>query len=227
LKTNKIFALCIIGIALLLLLQSLNVLMYINIFTILLTLALLAVIVYSIKKLNYFGIFIPLAFLLLTYGRFLNVFVRVPSLLLLSSFIIALGFVLLTREHTDNSHFYFLGKRDMSTLDNHKANELDIFSSFGFTKRHINAGIVDSLFLKNVAGNCLLEVEHFIHEKTIEVEIENKFGTVTLSLEEDVDVAFEVDNILGNNDLREQLHTNKKLLIKGDNILGNINIVRR
>jgi len=226
LKTNVIFAFCILGIAFLLVLHALNVLAYLNIFTLFLTAILILVIIRSIKHLNFFGIFIPVTFLILIYGRFFNVFIHNSNLLLLASFIIALGFVLLTREHTDTSHYYFLGQRD-NTKKDFKDHELDIYSSFGLTNKKINSNVVESIFLSNVAGLTILDFSSFTKDKTIDVTLQNKFGHIQLLVDKDIQVDLKDNDIIGVSFENDNVQSNKKLSVNADNIIGNITLVRR
>lgn len=223
-KKNITTGLILVLVAFLILLNALGLLVNITLWQIILSIVLIFIFVKSLLRLQYFGIFISAALMLLLYHDDINVPIVSPFLLILGSIVIALGFNILTKA---DDEIDIMQKNTQDVIDNDGT--VKFSSSFSISTKYLHAQNVELIDLNNSFGQMNIYLNDVTFNQELKVNVNNSFGETVLFIPEEYYVIPLVNSTLATiNSVNNIISKDEGLnvIITGDNMLGSITIIR-
>lgn len=200
----------------------------IGIWSLVFTLAFAAVLIKSLLKLNFFGIFLSLALLAIVYAEPLQIQAITPWPVLCAGLCLGIGFSLLfPQKHRKNGsrHTQIGGDRIINEPDG------DVCScsvNFGVSIKYINSNAFEQAHLDNNFGSLKVYFDNAIMKGTAaQVCIDNNFGSIELYVPKTWSVNSQITNNLAGVD--EKGHAQPDgvhvLYLYGSNRFGGVTII--
>lgn len=200
----------------------------IGIWSLIFTLVFAAVLIKSLMKLNFFGIFLTLALLAIVYAEPLQIQAITPWPVLCAGLCLGIGFSLLFpkkyRKH-GGRHTQMSGNRVINEPDG------DVCScsvNFGSSIKYINSNAFEQAHLENNFGSLKVYFDNAIMKNTsAQVCIDNNFGGIELYVPKTWSVNCQITNNLAGVD--EKGHAQPDgvhvLYLYGENSFGGITVI--
>lgn len=202
----------------------------IEVMSLLATVFLAAIVIHSVIRLNYFGIFIPAAFLYMIYSAPLSWVVISPWILILASILISIGFSLIFNKHSKKAWCSHHGS------DHFSHNKENIDDNNPYTKVSLSSSskYLHSDCLKSGNFKCSLgELELYFDQVQLspegaEIHLDCSLGSIILYVPKSWNVETKINITLGDVlDKKVNVNTSEgapKLTLTGRVSLGSIEV---
>lgn len=227
-KQNIFLGLMLILTALLIILNIFGVFPGIGIFDIVVTVFMVVIIILSIRRINFWGIFFPLAVIIIVYDRELNITEFTPWPVLLSAFFLSLGLSLIFKR--EGHYFVHIGKDDFvdSKVDEIGGNTINCTTVFGDCIKYINTENFERATIKTVFGDVKMYFDNAkIPSEKADIYLDVVFGDVDLYIPRNWNVQNKTHAIFGEFDItrNEVIPDSPIVNIYGNIIFGDVKII--
>lgn len=181
-KQNVFWGLMMILTAILIILYQFELFPGIGVFDIVVTVIMIAVIIISARRINFWGIFFPLAVICIIFDNELNITGFTPWTILLSAFFLSLGLSLIFKR--DGHLFINIGSNgdfNSSYINEQDGNTVTCSTVFGDTIKYINTDDFQRANIKTVFGDVKMYFDNAkIPSEKADIYLDVVFGDVDL-----------------------------------------------
>jgi predicted membrane protein len=228
-KHNIFWGLLLILTAVLIILNQFGYFAGISIFEIVVTVIMIGIFIVSLIRLNFWGVFFPLAVICIIYAKELNITQFVPWPVLLSAFFLSLGLSLIFNRHTHIS-VTFGNKYDgnNNVVFEQGGNVINCSTTFGECIKYVDSENFERANIKTVFGDIKLYFDNAkIPSGKAEIFVDIVFGDVDLYIPRDWNIINKTHAVFGDID---SMHNNitpesPSVTIYGNAVFGDLKII--
>ncbi|NLO08534.1 MAG: cell wall-active antibiotics response protein [Clostridiales bacterium] len=204
-KRNMFWGMLLIIAAVLIILNVFGYFPGVSIFKIVLTVCMLGIIIVSIRSINFWGILFPLAIILITFDRQLNITEFTPWPVLLVAFLISLGLSMIFNRH--NSFVFSINGRNSNSFGSSVVNEQDgsvvnCSTTFGECIKYVNTEDFTRANIKCSFGDVKVYFDNAkIPSGKADIYLDVSFGDVDLFIPRTWNVVNESHAFFGDMDI--------------------------
>lgn len=229
-KSKKIFwGIFFILAAVYVIVSKLGMLPDVGVFKIILTILMIGWLVEGIRKVNFYEILFPIAFIGIFYDEALGITALTPWTLLAAALFGSIGLSMLF--HGRKSHAIHIEGGSQTTFgggnEQCSGEQIRCENNFGSAIRYINSDNFKSAHIENNFGSMSVYFDNaIVQDGTALVEVENNFGETNLYIPKEWKVQNNLDRSFGGINVRgmNEGSSNTMLLINGSANFGAINI---
>ncbi|HAN20874.1 MAG: hypothetical protein A2Y15_04670 [Clostridiales bacterium GWF2_36_10] len=194
------------------------------------TILLVSLFIHSLIKLNFFGVFLPLAFLYMIYWQPLDLIEISNWVLILTSILISISFSILFNVHPKKVEHWHCGNKNFNqTTENIDDNNPQTKVSFGASSKYLHADCLKSgQFTVSFGALEVFFDQAQLSPDGAEIFLDCSFGSITLYVPKHWKVKESINASLGGveNNMRHSQPTENApvLTLKGNVRLGGIEI---
>ncbi|MDD4111804.1 MAG: LiaF-related protein [Herbinix sp.] len=224
-KRNLFWGLLLIATAVLIILNQFGFFTGLSIFEIVLTVIMVGIIIVSIRSINFWGILFPLAIILITFDKELDITEFTPWPVLLTAFLISLGLSMIFNRY-GSFVFHINGKNSFrsNVVNEQDGNEVNCSTSFGECIKYVNTEDFVRANIKCSFGDVKVYFDNAkIPSGKADIYIDVSFGDVDLYVPRTWNVVNEAHAFFGDMDISRNININSDPDAPVVTIHGNIN----
>lgn len=199
----------------------------IGLFDIAVTVILAGILIKNILQLNFYGIFFPVALILIIYDEQLKITKFTPWPALLTALLLSIGFSLIFK-HPRKHHIVFYNDLNHDPEIEDK-NTVYCSTLFGDCIKYVNSSDFKNASIKTTFGDVKIYFDKaLVPSKRAEIYLNVNFGDVNLYLPRNWKILNDTHNFLGDMNISDGYEYNEssvEISLTGNIFFGNVNII--